>query len=116
MRPSSSAFRQTGSSSSAARSRFDGSRPRRALLRRQLQPVADPELGQYVGRPRRVGLQLLPQPANTDPEILDLLGLRRPPHLAQQLAVRQHLAGMSDEMANNSNSLGDSLTSLPPRV
>src|SRR6266478_7869295 len=106
MRPSSSAFRRTGSSSWAARSRFDGSNPRRALLRRQLQPVADPEFGQDVGRPRRVGLQLLPQPANKDPEILDLLGLRRPPYLAQQLAVRQHLTGVGDEMAQQLELLG----------
>jgi len=54
----------------------------RALLGRQLQAVADPELGQDVSRTGRIGFDLLPQPADEHPKILHFLGLCRAPHLA----------------------------------
>ena len=50
-----------------------------ALLGRKLQAVADAELGQDVGWAGRVGFELLPQPADEDPQILHLFGLRRAP-------------------------------------
>src|SRR5204863_6557586 len=52
-----------------------------------------------MGRPRRIRFELQPQPPDEYPQILHLLGLRWPPDLAQQLAMRQHLAGMGHEMA-----------------
>src|SRR5690348_14903847 len=70
-----------------------------ALLRRELQAVADAELGQDMGRAGRVELELLPQPANEDPQILHLFALRRAPDLPEQMPVGQYLAGMHDEMA-----------------
>src|SRR5437763_17203229 len=45
-----------------------------ALLGRELQAVADAELGQDVGRAGRVGFELLPQPAAKDPQILHFFG------------------------------------------
>jgi hypothetical protein len=41
----------------------------------------------------------LPQTADEYPKVLHLLGLRRSPDFAQQLAMRHHLAGMRHEMA-----------------
>jgi hypothetical protein len=41
-----------------------------ALLRRQLQAVAGPEFGQDMGRPGRVGFQLLSQTADEDAQVL----------------------------------------------
>jgi hypothetical protein len=58
-----------------------------ALLRRQLKAVTDTQLGQNVGRPGRVGLELMAQSADEDSKILHLIGLRRAPDLAQQMAV-----------------------------
>src|SRR2546423_5849424 len=69
-----------------------------ALFRRQLQAVADPELGQDVGWAGRVGFELLPQAADKDSQILHLFGLRRAPDLAQQGAGGQDLARVHDEM------------------
>src|SRR5215472_17655373 len=68
------------------------------LLGRQLQAVADPKLGQDVGRPSWVGFELVAQPADEDPEILHLFGLRRAPDLAQQVAMGQDLAGMHNQV------------------
>jgi hypothetical protein len=70
--------------SRACRDREDAvcSGRQRALLGRQLQAVADPELGQDVSRTGRIGFDLLPQPANEHPKILHFLGLCRAPHLA----------------------------------
>src|SRR5260370_29802519 len=70
-----------------------------ALIGRELEAVADAEFGQDVGRAGRVGFELLPQPADKDPQILHLFGLRRAPDLAQQMAVGQDFAGVHDEMA-----------------
>ena len=64
-----------------------------------MQAVTHPELCQDVGRPGRIGFELLPQSADEHPEVLYLFGLCRTPDLAQQLAMRQHLAGMGHEMA-----------------
>jgi hypothetical protein len=69
-----------------------------ALLGRQLKAIPDPKLGQEVGRAGRVGFELLPKTSYEDPKILDLIGVRRPPNLPQQVALRKHLTGMSDEM------------------
>jgi hypothetical protein len=69
----------------ASRRRFDGF-PRSnsdPLFERQLQAIADAEFGQDVGRSRRVGFELLPQPADEDAQILHFVGLRRSPDLAQ---------------------------------
>src|SRR5579863_345449 len=73
--------------------------PLRALLRRQLQAITDPQLGEDMSRPRRVRLELLPEPADENPQILHFVRLRRPPDFAQQVFVGQHLAGMRDKMA-----------------
>src|SRR5262249_13863179 len=70
----------------------------RALLCRQLQAVADTKLVQDVRRPGRVRFELVAQAADKAPKILHLIGLRRAPDLAQQMAMGQHLASMHDEM------------------
>src|SRR5437763_3115120 len=79
------------------------------LLGRELQAVADAELGQDVSWAGRVGFELLPQPADKDPQILHFLGLRRAPHLAQQMAMGKHLAGVHDEMTQQVEFLGRQL-------
>ena len=66
---------------------------------RQLEPVTHPKFRQDMGRAGRIGFQLLPQTADEYPKVLHLLGLRRSPDFAQQLAMRHHLAGMRHEMA-----------------
>jgi len=70
-----------------------------ALIRRQLQAITDPKLGQDVRRARRVRFELLPEAPDEHPEILHLIAVRRPPNLAQQMPVRKHLSGVRDEMA-----------------
>ena len=65
-----------------------------------MQAVADAELGQDVGRPGRVGFELVAQSTDEDPQILNLLGLRRTPPHAQQMAMGQDLAGMHYEMTH----------------
>ena len=52
----------------------------------------------WVGRVGS-GSSLCRKPADEYAQILHLVGLGRPPYLAQQLAMGQHLAGMHDEMA-----------------
>jgi hypothetical protein len=52
-------------------------------LGRQLQPITNAEFRQNMGRAGRVGFELLPQPADEDAQILDLVGLRRTPDFAQ---------------------------------
>ena len=54
-----------------------------ALFRRQLQPVADPEFGQDMGRAGRIGFELLPQAADEDAQVLHLLCLRWTPDFTQ---------------------------------
>ena len=56
---------------------------RQFRLGRQLQAIADAEFRQDMGRAGRVGFELLPQPADEDAQILDLLGLRGTPDFAQ---------------------------------
>src|SRR5258708_40100229 len=63
-----------------------------ALIGRELEAVADAEVGQDVGRAGRGGFELLPQPADKDPQILDLFGLRPAPALAPAMAVGAGLA------------------------
>ena len=61
------------------------------------QPVADADLGQQVARPRRIGFDLAAQRAHVDAQVLRRFDMRRAPHLAQQLAMRQHLAAVARE-------------------
>src|SRR4051794_18049688 len=68
------------------------------LLRRQLQAITNPKLGQNMLRARRVVLEFLAKTADEHPEVLNLLGMRRSPDLPQQIAMRQHLSGMGHEM------------------
>ena len=64
-----------------------------------LQAITDPKLGQNMLRARRVVFKLLAQTADEHPEVLNLLGVRRPPDLPQQMAMRLHLSGVGHEMA-----------------
>src|SRR3984957_14550114 len=52
-----------------------------------LEPVSHPGLGEQVLRPGRFGLQLAAQLGHIHPQVVGLGLVRRPPHLAQQLAL-----------------------------
>src|ERR1700760_3515626 len=80
-----------------------------ARSRRELQAVADTELGEDMSRAGRVGFELLPQSTDKHPQILHLFGLRRAPDLAQKMAMGQHLAGVHNEMAQQVEFLGGEL-------
>jgi hypothetical protein len=69
-----------------------------ALVRRQLETITHSKLGQDVRRTGGVGFELLPQTSDEHPEILDLIAVRWPPNLAQQMPMRQHLSGVGDQM------------------
>lgn len=69
-----------------------GPAPERSL---RPQAVAHPGLGQQVARPRRVRLQFVSELAHVNAHVVELAGAR-PPHLAQELAMRQDLAGVLD--------------------
>jgi len=49
--------------------------------------------------PRRIGFELSPQRADENPKVLDLVSVGRTPDLAEQLSMREDLAGMGDQMA-----------------
>src|SRR5512135_1543085 len=56
--------------------------------------VADAGFRQQVRRLGGVGLQLLAQAGDVDAQVVAVLGVARPPHLAHQVLVRHHLAGV----------------------
>ena len=49
-------------------------------------------------RPCRIGLELRAEVRHVDAQIVAVLDVRRPPDLAQQQPVREHLARMRDEL------------------
>ena len=53
-----------------------------------------------------IAFELLPQRADGDAEIVDLLLLRRAPDGAQQMGVGQHAAGMLGELGEHGIFLG----------
>src|ERR1700730_8893357 len=69
--------------------------------------VSDAGLGHEVARALRIGLDLAPQLAHIDPQILRVGRLA--PQLLQQKLVRQHLADMLDEQAQEGVLLGREL-------
>ena len=82
------------------RARGAAAAPLRINLSRALhQPVSDRRLGQDMLGLRRIVLELLTQVAHVDPHVVAVLGVRGTPYLAQDLAVREHLAGVGDEQA-----------------
>ena len=56
------------------------------------EPVTRAGLGEQVPRARRVRLELAAQLRHVDVQVVRLVAVRRPPHLAQDRAVRQQLA------------------------
>ena len=67
------------------------SRRERLLVRRD-EPVASAGLGEQIARARRVGLELAPQLRDVDVQVVRLVPVGRPPHLAQDRPMRQQLA------------------------
>ena len=71
-----------------------------------LQPVADAWLRQDMPRPLGVRFQLLAQLADEDSQRLHIRAVRAAPYLLQEMAVRQHLAGVDHELLENVVLLG----------
>ena len=71
---------------------------------RRPQPVADAGLGEDVVRALGIGLDLLPQLAHLDAQILRIGELV--PQLAEQISMRQHLAGVLHQHAQELELLG----------
>ena len=76
------------------------------LLRWQLKAIADPELGQDMGRTGRIGFELLPKAPDEHAQVLHVIAVRGSPYLAEKVPVGQHLAGMGHEMAQQLEFLG----------
>src|SRR5438552_12722276 len=60
-------------------------------------PIADARLGQHDLRVIGLVLDLLPQLADIDPQILRVLDMRRAPDRGEDLLVRQHPASVAGE-------------------
>src|SRR5882757_6596171 len=58
------------------------------------QPIPHSRFGQDMFRLRGVILELLPQMSHVNAHIVTVLGMRRSPHFAQYLPMREHLAGI----------------------
>src|SRR2546429_76342 len=65
------------------------------LLRREA--VAHTRLGQEIPGAGGLGLELVAQVRQVDAHVVGLVGMRRPPDVAEQLRVRDHLARVPDE-------------------
>src|SRR5690606_35792425 len=86
-----------------------GARHRRGPLRREagvrgggcraslLEAVSHAGLGDEVPGVRRVGLQLAPQLCHVHAQVVGLLPVGRPPHLPQQLLLRDEAAAVADQ-------------------
>src|SRR6185312_8936957 len=61
------------------------------------QPVTDSGLGHEMRRPDRVALELVAQLLHVNAQVMRIGGVRRSPHLRQQLAMRDDHAGMLGE-------------------
>ncbi len=61
------------------------------------QPISHPRLGDDMLRLRRIALQFPAQMRHVDAQIVMALHMGRPPHVAQQLPVRQHPARMAHQ-------------------
>src|SRR5882762_2159298 len=61
------------------------------------QPIPDRRFGQDVLRLRRVVLELLPQVTHINAYVVTILGMRRSPHFAQNLPMREHLARVCNQ-------------------
>ena len=59
--------------------------------------VAHPGLGDEVARVGPVGLQLAAQVGHVDPQVVALVAVAGTPHVLQQLALRDELAGVAHE-------------------
>src|ERR1035438_4879983 len=79
----------------------------------RLETIPHPRFGEDVLWRTGIGLQLLAQLADEDPQIFVLFDAVTAPHRVQNRAVSQHLAGMLRMYTSTSNSLGVSRTSLP---
>src|SRR5438093_12962151 len=71
-------------------------RPLRIVSRRPDEPVARPRLGLQVVR-----AELAAELRNVDVQVIRLVAVRGPPHLAQDRAVREQLAGVAGEQAQD---------------
>src|SRR5436309_8092268 len=65
------------------------------------QAIAYASFGHYVAWLRRITLDLLPKLPDINPEILGLINMRRSPDFAEELLVRDYLAGVFDERAQD---------------
>src|SRR6266478_77655 len=59
--------------------------------------VADARLSQEIARARGLGFELVTQVGHVDADVVRLVGMRRAPHLAEQLLVRHDLSRVPDE-------------------
>src|SRR5438552_3519842 len=71
-----------------------------------LQSIAHARLCQDMPRLLWIRFQLLPQLADEDPQRLHVRTVLTAPHLAQQVAMCQHLAGVNHELLENVVLLG----------
>ena len=85
-------------------------------LQSTLQPVADARLGQEMRGRAGIVLELVAQLRHVDAQVLACRSSAfGPPHLAQQLAVREHLARVLGERGERRYSVRVSRTSSPRR-
>ena len=78
-----------------------------------VQPVAHSLLGHQVPRVCGVVFQLLAQTGDIDPQVMRLRRAAEPPHLAQQVAMRQDPARVADEGGRSRYSIGVRWTIWP---
>ena len=91
--PSTGAVTQPSWSSRSPEDRAHGRVRRRPFVR--IQPVTKPDLGNQKARPARVGLELVTQILDADPQAAGVVLAIRPPHLAQQLGLPHDHAGLA---------------------
>src|SRR5262245_17084753 len=63
-----------------------------------MKAVTDPRLGENVVRVRRIRLNFLAQLADEDAQVFGLLDVVTTPDGTQQDAMRQHFAGMAEQI------------------
>src|SRR5260221_14659268 len=66
------------------------------------QAIAHGRFGQDVPGLRRVVLEFLPQMSHIHAHVVSVLGMRGPPHLAQDLSMREDFAGIGDQETEQS--------------
>src|SRR5689334_6092744 len=66
------------------------------------EPISDAQLGEEVARACRIALELPAKVGHVDAQVMSMVDVRGPPYPAQEVAMREHLAGVHDEMGEQS--------------